>query len=62
MSIGSQASQIFCLCSNSMGNRTDKCLVRWYLNSISTSLVDKFGATDLLLRIDKNAFGQQDAD
>ena len=32
-------SQILCLCSNSVDNRIDECLVRWYLNSIQ----HKFG-------------------
>ena len=59
MSIG---SQVLGLCSNLVEDRIDKYLVRWYLNSISKSSVDKFGATDLLPRIEKNAFGQQDAD
>lgn len=58
MSIG---SQVLCLCSNSVDNRINKYLVRWYLHStwISESSI---GATDLLPRIEKNAFGQQDAD
>ena len=55
-------SQVLCLCSNSVDNRIDKYLVRWYLNSISKSSVDKFGTTDLPPWIEKNAFEQQDAD
>ena len=59
MSIGSQT---LCLCSNSVDNRIDKYLVRWYLHSISNSSVDKFGVTDVLPQIEKRSFGQQDAD
>ena len=59
MSIG---SQVLCLCSNSVDNRIDKYLVRWYLNPISKSSVDKFGTTNLLPLIEKNAFGQQGGD
>ena len=59
MSIGSRD---LCLYSNLVDNRIDKYLVGWYLNLMSKSSVDKSGTTDLLPRIEKNAFGQQDAD